>query len=224
MAPQIEDRYLWLGLGVFAFVAVKTIAYGLHHIVTLTEIHNSSPNPRDPTTTAITALPNPNPSSPSPNPQTKEDTIKTSSLLTLATCANIEIRRAATKILCDRYMSHRSAKRLLIEDLRSSDPETVHRAELAQALLSEYSATTRAMRIMATQAAARAAYEDGLVGRGAELRGAVPGVEERDLRRRRREAMVLNEGDRPVSEEDVWMRDRDGGVSMVMEERWEDRM
>jgi len=30
------------------------------------------------------------------------------------------------------------------------------------------------------------------------------------LRRRRREAMVLHEGNRPVSQEDVWMRDGEG--------------
>lgn len=43
-----------------------------------------------------------------------------------------------------------------------------------------------------------------------ELRESEDSVEERDLRRRRREAMVINEGDRPVSQEDVWMRDGDG--------------
>lgn len=46
--------------------------------------------------------------------------------------------------------------------------------------------------------------------RGPEMRGLEDSVEERDLRRRRREAMVLHEGDRPVSQEDVWMRDGEG--------------
>lgn len=36
--------------------------------------------------------------------------------------------------------------------------------------------------------------------------------EERDLRRRRREAIVINEGDRPFSQDDVFMRDGDGGM------------
>lgn len=38
-------------------------------------------------------------------------------------------------------------------------------------------------------------------------------LEERDLRRRRREAMVINEGDRPISQDDVWMRDGEGRMS-----------
>lgn len=37
--------------------------------------------------------------------------------------------------------------------------------------------------------------------------------EERALRRRRREAMVINEGDRPVSQQDVYMRDDEGIMS-----------
>jgi len=37
--------------------------------------------------------------------------------------------------------------------------------------------------------------------------------DERDLRRRHREAMIINEGDRPVSQDDVWMRDDEGRMS-----------
>jgi len=48
---------------------------------------------------------------------------------------------------------------------------------------------------------------------GHERRGLDDSAEERDLRRRRREAMVINEGDRPLSQEDVWMRDGDGRLS-----------
>ena len=46
--------------------------------------------------------------------------------------------------------------------------------------------------------------------RGPEMRGLEDSAEERDLRRRRREAMVLHEGNRPISQEDVWMRDDEG--------------
>lgn len=38
MAPQIDDRWLWLGLGVAAFFTVKGIQHALKDIVRLTEI------------------------------------------------------------------------------------------------------------------------------------------------------------------------------------------
>lgn len=38
MAHQIDDRWLWLGVGVFAFLAVKGVQHALTDIVRLTEI------------------------------------------------------------------------------------------------------------------------------------------------------------------------------------------
>lgn len=41
--------------------------------------------------------------------------------------------------------------------------------------------------------------------------------EERDARRRRREAVVIHDGEGRVGEGDVWMRDREGVMSLDME-------
>src|SRR5689334_9959864 len=49
--------------------------------------------------------------------------------------------------------------------------------------------------------------------RRAGVRNHEEGDEERDLRRRRREAVVINEGDRPISEGDVYMRDVTGDMT-----------
>lgn len=38
MAPHIDDRWLWLGVGVAACLAIKGVQYALTDIVRLTEI------------------------------------------------------------------------------------------------------------------------------------------------------------------------------------------
>ncbi|KAF2636112.1 hypothetical protein P280DRAFT_473262 [Massarina eburnea CBS 473.64] len=198
MAPTIEDRYLWLGLGVFTFVAVKAVAHGLRHIVTLTEVHNPLP------------VPPPQPPADS-SPRRKEDSIKTSSLITLATCTNIEIRRAATQILCERFQAHPSAWRLLLRDLKSQDPETLRSAHLAINLLAE-NGTLKSVGGKKLRDYPRWLANGGAAGVRVRS-GGLRDPEERELRRRRREAMIINEGDRPVSQEDVYMRDGEGRIS-----------
>jgi hypothetical protein len=145
----------------------------------------------------------------------KEDSIKTTSLSTLASCSNIEIRKAATKILCERFFSHLPSRNRLLNDLSSSKPRVQRRARLAFGLLCEHGvvqevqlpATPRELRSSRSR---RLQERDGEDDRGPEMRGLEDSAEERDLRRRRREAMVLHEGNRPVSQEDVWMRDGEG--------------
>jgi hypothetical protein len=222
MAPTIEDRYLWLGLGtytsdpfistqttpltsistgVFTFLAAKAVAHGLRNILTLTEVHNPIPLPPQ--------------QLPATSSSAKEDAIKTSSLSTLATCGNIEIQRSATQILCDRFEAHPSAWRLLFQDLKSEDLETRHRADLALSLLAEYDVLKhighRHFGDMPPW------LRSGGRPRGSRATARSAGArdpEERALRRRRREAMVINEGDRPISQEDVFMPDRQGRMSM----------
>lgn len=134
-------------------------------------------------------------------------------------------------------MSNPAAGRLLLKDLASDDAETVHRARLALNLLEDYEALSGSGSRSRQQRQQQQQRDEmwglggamGVSGRGD---GGIGGVaregvagrdpEERDLRRRRREAMVLNEGDRPVSQEDVWMRNGEG--RMAIEESWEDRM
>lgn len=38
MASRIDDRWLWLGVGVATFIAIKGVQYALTDIVRLTEI------------------------------------------------------------------------------------------------------------------------------------------------------------------------------------------
>lgn len=186
--------------GVFTFFAAKGVAHGLRNIVALTEVHKAPPPPP---------------------PTRTEDAIKPSSLCTLATCDNVEIRKAATKMLLDRFIAHPSAYRHLIHDANSKAEERRQTAYLAFSLLEEYGYVghqygvpppTPATPVNFRAGAARREWLRG--GTGVGRRGV--SIEERDLRRRRREAMVIHEGDRPISQEDVWMR-REGG-----EMRWMD--
>ncbi|KAH3936364.1 hypothetical protein HBH69_129840 [Parastagonospora nodorum] len=194
MAPSIAnipDHYLWLGLGVFTFIAIQQVSHGLLHIRTLTEIHR---------------LPHPRPSPP-PSPTHQEDTIKTSSLLTLATSPNLDIRTSATKILCQRFFASPSAKKLWQKDLQSNDPEIKHRAQLVYNLLSEHDVG------LAMPRERWRVHQPSL---------ATLELDVQDLRRRRREAVVIHDGDvdRPVGEEDLFMRDagEEGGEIGALED------
>lgn len=50
----------------------------------------------------------------------------------------------------------------------------------------------------------------------------ITGEEEREARRRRREAVVIHEGEGSVGHADVWMRDREGVLGMDFEGEGED--
>ncbi|KAF2662947.1 hypothetical protein K491DRAFT_8211 [Lophiostoma macrostomum CBS 122681] len=209
MATRIDDRWLWLGLGAFTFVAIKGVAKGLRTIIDLTEVHE--PAPPEPPTIPAAAL----------NPHVgKESAIKTASLETLATCSNIEIRKAATKILCERFFAHQPSRERLLKELGSSNERVQHRAQLAFDMLSEYSVIQKPI-MPSTPPSLRPRH--GALRRNARglpinaREHTSEAALERDLRRRRREAMVINEGDRPVSQEDVYMRDRSGRMSSEFE-------
>lgn len=113
----------------------------------------------------------------------------------------------ATKILCDRFMKNSEAKQLLISDFHSPNPELQENALKALKLLDchavsgdWYSSSELA------DLPLRSAYFRTLPVRGARARPHEESPEEQALRRRRREAMVLNEGDRPVSQDDIIQR------------------
>lgn len=145
------------------------------------------------------------PSSPGPDsPTHQEDAIKTSSLLTLATSHNNDIRASATKILCTRFYASKTAKDLLIKDLYSKDDEVVHRAQLALNLLCD-------MGVWRDSSLAPRTPRGGwrLMESRAQASGA--GGSERDVRRRRREAMVISDGEGAIAGEDLFIGDQEGG-------------
>jgi hypothetical protein len=178
-------------LGVFTFIAVQQVSHGLQHIRYLTEIRNPSHIP--PQRRAI----------PSATPVAHhQDAIKTSSLLTLATSHNTEIRSSATKILCTRFYASKSAKNLLVKDLHSKDEEVVHRAQLAFNLLCEMGVWRESRLPPQTQRGGWRLMER----QGANHEN---GGSERDVRRRRREAVVIHDGEGVVGDEDIPLYDHD---------------
>ncbi|OCK81017.1 hypothetical protein K432DRAFT_404168 [Lepidopterella palustris CBS 459.81] len=194
MALRIDDRWLWLSLGVFTFFAAKGVAYGLREIVRLTEV-TEHPDRLVQDVQGVQQAPQ----------ASSEDAIKTESLETLATCSNVEIRKAATKILCDRLMNNRDARKLIVEDFNSSDSERQEQAIKVLKLLDCYGMVTDWYHAcpQLSDLPFRSDYFRALPIRGARARAHEESPEEQALRRRRREAMVLNEGDRPVSQDDI---------------------
>lgn len=230
MAPNIPDHYLWLGLGIstfrpeisqnlpnnpgiFTFLAVQHVASGLRTVKQLTEVHRPTPKPVGIHT-----------------PTSQEDAIKTDSLLTLAQSHNIEIRLSATKLLCERFYASSSASRLLLRDLISEKKSVQRRAQLALRLLRDHGVfRVGGLSYGYGGVEPRVSWEDVEV-LPAVPRGAVhdhgglreplqeqDAEEERDARRRRREAVVIHDGEGRVGEGDVWMRDREGVMSLDME-------
>jgi hypothetical protein len=176
-------------LGVFTFIAIKQVSHSLHHVRSITEVRHPSPPHTHPTRLPL-------------NPTHQEDAIKTSSLLTLATSPNIDIRTSATKILCHRFYASPTAKRLLVRDLNSKNEEVKHRAQLAYNLLYDNNVLHES------------SLNPRLAREGWRLYEPGRGVDEMDLRRRRREAVVIHDGDvdRPIGAGDVYMRDEDGDL------------
>ena len=126
-------------------------------------------------------------------------------MLTLATSHNSDIRLSATKILCNRFYASRTAKDLLIKDLYSKDDEVVHRAQLAFNLLCDMGVWREASYAPQTPGSGWTLMERQGTATG------LGGASERDVRRRRREAMVISDGEGMIGSEQVWMRDQEEG-------------
>ena len=134
------------------------------------------------------------PGTPSPS----ESAIKTSSLLTLASSHNVEISASATKLLCERFYASSSARRLLLRDLGSSRAAVQRKAQLAFRLLRDHGVFREyGLSYGYAGIERRVGWED------VEILPAVPrelreplqedAEEERDARRRRREAVVIHD-------------------------------
>jgi hypothetical protein len=190
-------------IGVFTFFAVQHVAHGLRTVRQLTEVHKPTPKPLGVHT-----------------PTSQEDAIKTNSLLVLAQSHNVEIRASATKLLCERFYANDSARKLLLRDLGSSKKDVQRRAQLAFRLLRDYGVfRERGLSYGYGGIEPRVQWDNVEVwsGGGALREREDAGEEERDARRRRREAVVIHDGEGRVGEGDVWMRDREGVMSLDME-------
>ncbi|KAH9873585.1 hypothetical protein IAQ61_004209 [Plenodomus lingam] len=195
MTPNIPDHYLWLGLGVFTFVAIHQVSRGLNNILELTTIHNS---------------PAPPPSTLPPNTTHQEDSIHPSSLLLLATSHNTELRASATRILCTRFYANKSARKALLRDLKSADEDTRRKAQLAMNMLCELGIWKEGQVARMGRRVGRWRVI-GNVERDGQERGIGAEERERDVRRRRREAVVIHDGEGVVGSEDVYMRGGETG-------------
>lgn len=224
MAPNIPDHYIWLSLGstpshmpadlspltvagVFTFFAIQHVASGLRKVQSLTTVHRPVSRPLSHSPAIL-----------------QEDAIKTESLLVLATSPNSEIKASATKILCERFYANEAAKELLLRDLGSRKTHVQRRAQLAIQLLRDYGVFRgRGLSHGYENIEPRVPWDgieiwEGGVEGGVESGGlrelGSGGEEEREARRRRREAVVIHDGDGRVGEGDVWMRDREGVMSL----------
>lgn len=99
-----------------------------------------------------------------------------------------------------------------MRDLHSKDEEVEHRAQLALNLLCDMSVWRENSVPPRTS---RGSWR--LVGRRGGLQQG--NVSEREVRRRRREAVVIHDGDGAIGNEDVYMRDQQGWMSAEMSSR-----
>lgn len=99
-----------------------------------------------------------------------------------------------------------------MRDLHSKDEEVEHRAQLALNLLCDMGVWRENSVPPRTS---RGSWR--LVGRRGGLQQG--NVSEREVRRRRREAVVIHDGDGAIGNEDVYMRDQQGWMSAEMSSR-----
>ncbi|KAE9964959.1 hypothetical protein BLS_007962 [Venturia inaequalis] len=200
MSLNVTDRWLFLGLGVFALVAVHGVGYALKDILRLTEIHEQ---PRQKHVCAVS--------------QDTEDAIQFQSLHLLTKSHNLDIRNAAIKIVCDRFLSNPSRVTELTQDLYSADEHRRLAASNVLKLLERFASPDafvavsflESLRDNANQApsswlAEIEQWDQLRTGPLSRLRE--ESFEEQALRRRRREAVVVNEGDHPVTQQDIIQR------------------
>jgi hypothetical protein len=121
--------------------------------------------------------------------------------------------------LCQRFYASPTAKRLLVRDLNSKNEEVKHRAQLAYNLLYDHN-------VLHESSLAPRLPRDGWRLHEPPLNTPQGGVDAQDLRRRRREAVVIHDGDvdRPIGQEDVYMRDEDGDLERRFQALGEDQI
>ncbi|CAD0091109.1 unnamed protein product [Aureobasidium mustum] len=110
MSWDIQDRHLWIGFGVFLFVAVKGIERCLRTTAQLSEIYDPD-------------------HAKAANGTQAEDSISLEALSTLVTSSNQDISNSATSLILSRFAQDDSATSSLTTDLFSSSTDTRLRAK-----------------------------------------------------------------------------------------------
>ncbi|KAI9836171.1 MAG: hypothetical protein M1837_003434 [Sclerophora amabilis] len=102
MSSIRDNKWVWVGLGVFSYVAFRTIVHQLHQIPKVTEVSESKSRPRI-------------------IDQDTEDALKLDTLRNLAGGSNHDLRGVAAKIICERSASG-PAFSLLLQHVASPVP------------------------------------------------------------------------------------------------------
>ncbi|KAF2836182.1 hypothetical protein M501DRAFT_996893 [Patellaria atrata CBS 101060] len=243
MASKISERWLWFGLGISALVILKGIIKGGLLTAQVNKISpDSLQNPRD---NILLEHSNPKPEEPTSIKADVEtlssEGIKLSALQALACSENPDIRKAARRILVDRFIHNPTARLAVVTDFFGPYPSRRASAALAMRLIDQHAesgwrphpqqyqadaasqsgesntsgTTNEAPQTTTIEqgrviAARRRILNEGIENYSSGTRQSEGNPEERARRRRRREAMVLNEGDQPVSQADIWVPSAEG--------------
>lgn len=229
MAHRINDRWLWLGFGVFIFFAARSIRSAIKETVLLTEIdpaqyedkddkHVKQPEDGKNTQLEICIA----------NELIITPAIDLATLKTLATSPNTNIANAAMSLIITRFARTPYASMILGQDSRSKDPSIRNQARTAIAFINDWPWPFHADRDAGFDLPwtpprhhSADADDDGVELTLDSLPDLIHPTEvdeqfaevrrpraphddvETDRRRRRREAMVLHEGGGGIVEADI---------------------
>lgn len=137
MAHTISDRWLWLGVGIAIFIAVKGIKYAISDIVNITQLPLDKQDP-DEEETKFPEDSRPIISFTFCFSLTSSPAISLTTLGTLSTSPNPRISTAARGILIRRFAALPNATEILEADLNSTKPIVRRRAQQAVRYLEEW--------------------------------------------------------------------------------------
>ncbi|RMX73043.1 hypothetical protein D0869_14001 [Hortaea werneckii] len=211
MALRIDDRWVWLGFGVFLFFAARQLRKSIEETVRLTEIDPAQYEDRE-----------------ERDKKPPEDSISVETLKILADSPNPNIANSAISLIVTRFASAKSASEMLARDAYSTGryrraligirrwkcpgPRTVPHEDTASVMmLTDDFAGIEWMPETLPELIDSGMVDGGAVRRtGMEVVGGLhsrPRMlaedDEAERRRRRREAMVLHEGGGRVVEDDI---------------------
>ncbi|KAI7181657.1 hypothetical protein KC316_g8700 [Hortaea werneckii] len=121
MALRIDDRWVWLGFGVFLFFAARQLRKSIEETVRLTEIDPAQYEDRE-----------------ERDKKPPEDSISVETLKILADSPNPNIANSAISLIVTRFASAKSASEMLARDAYSSDPKLRSQARTAIAFLKDW--------------------------------------------------------------------------------------